>query len=133
LQSWFDRDALAQATQLKGIEAGEFQERRVLQRPQVARINAIETRDDRAHVEVTGELLRTGLYEGAAFTEVIQFTLRLVFRPNPDLLGNRRQPTVVTEFELAYTHDYGDYSIRTEESTSSDATSRCSWRAASSS
>ncbi len=105
LQSLFARDALAQAMQLKGIEAEEFQERRLHQKPQVARINAIETRDDRAHVEVTGELLRTGVYEEAAFTEVIHFTLRLVFRPNPDLLGNRRQPTVVTEFELAYTHE----------------------------
>jgi len=102
IQALFGHHAMAQALQLKNLEAAEFQERRLQQKPQVARINAIETRDDRAQIEVTGQLLRTGLYRKTPFTEVIPFKLRLTFRPNPDLLRNRRQPTVVTEFELAY-------------------------------
>lgn len=105
LQALFARNALAQATQLKGLEAAEFQERRLHQKPQVARINAIETRDDRAQIEVTGQLIRTGLYEQTPFTEVIPFRLRLVFRLNPDLLRMRRQPVLVTEFDLAYSHE----------------------------
>jgi len=102
LQALFARNALAQAIQLKSTEAAEFQERRLQQKPQVARINAIETREERAHIEVIGELLRTGLYKQTVFTEVIPFKLRLMFRPNPDLLRKRRQPTLVTEFELSY-------------------------------
>mgnify|MGYP000895714458 CR=1 FL=1 len=105
LQALFARNALSQAIQLKGIEASEFQERRLHQKPQVARINAIETRDDRAQIEVTGQLIRTGLYEQTPFTEVIPFRLRLVFRPNPDPLRMRRQPVLVTEFDLAYTDE----------------------------
>lgn len=102
IEALFGPRALAQALQLKNHEAAEFRERRLQQKPQVARINAIETRDDRAQIEVTGQLFRTGLYRKTPFTEVIPFRLRLSFRPNPDLLRNRRQPTVVTEFELAY-------------------------------
>lgn len=102
LQALFSNEALTQAMQLKGIEAADFLERGLHQKPQVAKITAIETRDDRAHIEVTGELLRNGTQAGVAFTEVIPFTLRLLLRPNPDLLSNRRQPTLVTGFELAY-------------------------------
>lgn len=102
LEALFGRNALAQATHLRGLEGTEFQERQLHQKPQVARINAIETRDDRAQIEVTGTLLRTGLYQKTPFAEVLPFRLRLTFRPNPDLLRNRRQPTLVTEFELAY-------------------------------
>lgn len=102
LQALFSNEALSQAMQLKGIEAADFLERGLHQKPQVAKITAIETRDDRAHIEVTGELLRNGTQAGVAFTEVIPFTLRLLLRPNPDLLSNRRQPTLVTGFELAY-------------------------------
>ncbi|MCZ7636798.1 MAG: hypothetical protein M5U12_12615 [Verrucomicrobia bacterium] len=102
LEALFGRNALAQATHLRGLEGTEFHERQLHQKPQVARINAIETRDDRAQIEVTGTLLRTGLYQKTPFAEVLPFRLRLTFRPNPDLLRNRRQPTLVTEFELAY-------------------------------
>lgn len=102
IEAMFGRYAIAQAMQLKNTEGREFHERQLQQKPQVARINAIETRDDRAQIEVTGQLLRTGLYRRTPFTEVLPFKLRLTFRPNPDLLRNRRQPTLVTEFELAY-------------------------------
>lgn len=102
LEALFGGNALAQATHLRGLEGAEFHERQLHQKPQVARINAIETRDDRAQIEVTGTLLRTGLYQNTPFAEVLPFRLRLTFRPNPDLLRNRRQPTLVTEFELAY-------------------------------
>ncbi|MCP5523230.1 MAG: hypothetical protein H7A46_16975 [Verrucomicrobiales bacterium] len=102
LDAMFGRQAIAQALQLKNLEAAEFHDRHIQQKPQVHRINAIETRDDRVQIEVTGQLLRTGLYRNSPFTEVLPFRLRLTFRPNPDLLKSRRQPTIVTEFTLAY-------------------------------
>jgi hypothetical protein len=38
----------------------------------------------------------------APFTELQRFTLRLLLVPNPDLLRNRRQPAIVTQFGLKY-------------------------------
>jgi len=102
IEAMFGSHAIAQAIQLKRIEAAEFHDRRLQQKPQVARIDAIDSRDDRAQVEVVGQLLRTGLPQKAPFTEVIPFKLRLTFQPNPDLLRSRRQPTVVTQFHLSY-------------------------------
>jgi hypothetical protein len=103
LQALFSREALSQAMQLKGIEAAEFQERHLHQKPQVTRVTAIETRDERAQIEVTGELLRNGTHAEVGFTEVIPFTLRLDLRPTPDLLrAQRGHLTIVTAFEIAY-------------------------------
>jgi hypothetical protein len=104
LQALFGRVALSLAVQLKGAEGREFLERQIHQKPQVARITAVETREDQVQLRVTGELARSGVFEQAPFTEVIPFTLRLTLRPNPDLLRNRRQPTLVTDFALLYEH-----------------------------
>ena len=102
LQALFARSALAQASALKASDAGEFQERQIQQKPRITRIDAIHTRQEEVQVMVTGQLARWGVVQQAPFTEVVPFTLRLVLKPNPDLLRNRRQPTQVTQFTLRY-------------------------------
>lgn len=102
LQALFSRSALAQASALKGAEALEFQERQIQQKPQIARIDAINTRQEEVQVQVTGHLDRWGIIQQAAYTEAIPFSLRLILKANPDLLRNRRQPTMVTQFTLRY-------------------------------
>jgi hypothetical protein len=102
LQALYSRGALAQATALKAAEAPEFQERQIQQKPQIARIDAIVTRQEEVQVQVTGQLTRWGIVQQAPYTEAVPFTLRLVLKANPDLLRMRRQPTVVTQFTLRY-------------------------------
>lgn len=100
LQAMFSRDALAQAAELKAIESKEFLDRQIQQKPQITRIEAITTRQQEVQIEVSGQLARWGVVHEAAFTESLSFVLRLVLKPNPDLLRNRRQPTTVTRFTL---------------------------------
>jgi hypothetical protein len=102
IQTLFSQPAQAQATALKTAESAEFVARQIRQKPEVARIEAIATRQDEVQIEVTGQLVRTGLIKDAAFTEALRFTLRLVLKPNPDLLRNQRQPTLVAQFTLRY-------------------------------
>jgi len=102
LHALFSRSALAQASNLKATEASEFQDRRIEQKPQISRIDAINTRQDEIQVTVTGQLVRWGMVQDAPFTEVLPFTLRLILRPNPDLLRNHHHPTIVTQFALRY-------------------------------
>lgn len=102
VQAIFSRPAQAQALALKTAEASEFQARQVRQKPEIARIEAITTRQEEVQVQVTGQLIRNGVVEDAPFTDVVRFTLKLVLVPNPDLLRNARQPTVVTDFALHY-------------------------------
>ena len=102
LQALFSRSALAQASALKAVEAREFSERQIEQKPQITRIDAIVTRQEEIQITVKGKVTRWGVVQQAPFTEVIPFTLGLLLKPNPDLLRNRRQPTVVTHFNLNY-------------------------------
>ena len=102
LQSFCSPTAWTQARALKAAEAGEFEARQMQQKPIITRIEAISTRQSEVQVQVTGQLARWGLVQKASFSEAVPFTLRLVFKANPDLLRNRRQPLVLTQFTLHY-------------------------------
>ena len=102
LQSLFSRKALIQAAAIRTSEAGEFAARQIRQVPEVTKIEAISTRQAEVQIQVTGQLVRTGMVAEAPFTELVRFTLRLVLTPNPDLLRNRRQPSTITQFSLKY-------------------------------
>ncbi len=102
LQALFSPTALAQARALKAAEAHEFEDRQMQQKPQITRIEAIQTRQEEVQIQVSGQLARWGVGEQAAFSDAVTFSLRLVLKPNLDLLRNRRQPVVVTQFTLHY-------------------------------
>jgi hypothetical protein len=102
LQALLSPSALAQARAMKAAEASEFEARQMQQKPQITRIEAIATRQAEVQVQVTGKLARWGMVEQAPFSDAVPFSLRLVLKLNPDLLHNRRQPVVVTQFTLHY-------------------------------
>jgi hypothetical protein len=102
LQALLSRRALAQANELKATEAYEFAERQMEQKSHVSRVDAIGTRQGEVQVQVSGELARWGRVQEALFVDSVPFTLRLDLQYNPDLLSNRRQPTVVKQFTLTY-------------------------------
>ena len=102
LQSLFSRKALTQAAAIRTAEAAEFTARQIRQVPEISKIEAISTRQAEVQIQVTGQLVRTGMVGDAPFTELVRFTLRLVLSPNPDLLRKRGQPTLVTQFSLKY-------------------------------
>lgn len=102
LKSLFSRRALAQAAELKTAEAQEFEGRQMEQKSHVTRVDAIGTRQGDVQVQVTGELARWGVIQEAPFVDSVPFILRLDLQYNPDLLSNRRQPTLVKQFTLTY-------------------------------
>lgn len=102
LQGMFSAPAYAAAQQVLDADAREFLERQIHQKPQVARIDAIETSSRQVQVQVTGEVTRWGQIQQAPFSDSIPFTLRLVLQHNPDLLRQRHQPLVIESFDLRY-------------------------------
>lgn len=80
-------------------EAPEFKAKRQHQKPEVAKIDILETRQDFVLTQVTGQLLRTGVFEGKVFNEAVPFKLALKMRRNPDLVQNGRFPTAVSDFK----------------------------------
>ncbi|MEK0445798.1 MAG: hypothetical protein RLZZ399_1119 [Verrucomicrobiota bacterium] len=80
-------------------EAEEFKSKQLHQKAEIARIDILETRDDAVMTQITGQLIRTGIFEQRAFTESISFRLGLRLRRNPDMSRNGRFPTAVSEFK----------------------------------
>lgn len=99
LQQLFLKAAYEKALRQIGAEAPEFKAKQQHQKPEVARIDILETRQDFVMTQVTGQLLRTGIFEGKVFNEAIPFKLALKMRRNPDLVQNGRFPTAVTDFK----------------------------------
>jgi hypothetical protein len=102
LQTLFAPRSHNEAMTLKSREHPEFQLKQIHQKPLVSRVEALEVRPNAVRLQVSGQLLRTGSFQGQPMTEVIPFVLDLVLQHNLDLLRNRRQPTVVNEFSLRY-------------------------------
>ena len=93
------KGAYEKALRQLSAEAPEFKAKRQHQKPEVAKIDILETRQDFVLTQVTGQLLRTGVFEGKVFNEVVPFRLALKMRRNPDLVQNGRFPTAVSDFK----------------------------------
>lgn len=102
LENLFVGQGLTQANAIKAAEAPEFESKQIHQKPQVSRIEALEIRPDAVLIQAEGQLLRSGIFQKQAFTEVLPFVLKLTLQHNPNLLRKRRHPTVVTDFQLDY-------------------------------
>lgn len=102
LQVLFSPSALEMAQALQARESTEFQDKNVSQKPHIARVEALETRPDLVLVAVSGKLSRNGVFRQQPFVEVVAFSLHLSLKLNPDILRNRRHPTIVAEFTLTY-------------------------------
>ena len=48
---------------------------------------------------VTGQIIRSGIFQDKAFTEAFPFTLRLRLIRNPNMALNGRFPTAVGDFK----------------------------------
>jgi hypothetical protein len=80
-------------------EAPEFKAKNQHQKAEVARIDILETREDFVLTQVTGQLIRTGVFEGKTFNEAVPFKLALKMVRNPDMVQNGRFPTAVTDYK----------------------------------
>lgn len=80
-------------------EAPEFKAKNQHQKAEVARIDILETREDFVLTQITGQLIRTGVFEGKTFNEAVPFKLALKMVRNPDMVQNGRFPTAVTDYK----------------------------------
>jgi hypothetical protein len=99
LKQLFLKPAQERVQKLLLTEADEFKSKQLHQKAEIARIDILETRDDAVMTQITGQLIRTGIFEQRTFTESIPFRLGLRLRRNPDMSRNGRFPTAVSEFK----------------------------------
>jgi len=99
LKQMFLKYACDKALRQLSIEAGEFKSKQLHQKAEIAKIDILETREDFVMTQVTGQLIRTGIFEEKAFSEAIPFKLAFKMRRNPDMAKNGRFPTAVSDFK----------------------------------
>ena len=95
----FLKSAFEKAQKQLFSEADELKSKQLHQKVEVAKIDILETREDFVMTQVTGQLIRTGIFEQKAFSEAIPFKLAFKMRRNPDMTKNGRFPTAVSDFK----------------------------------
>ena len=80
-------------------EEPEFKAKQLHQKAEVAKIEFIETRTDAVLTQVSGQLIRSGIFQERAFSEAVPFVLKLKMRRNPNMVENGRFPTAIEDFK----------------------------------
>jgi len=98
LKQLFLKQALGKAQDQRQMEAIEFRSKQLHQKPEIAKIEILATRENEVLVHITGQLIRTGIFQEKVFTEGLPFSLRLKLLRNPNMAMNGRFPTAVADF-----------------------------------
>ncbi len=101
MEKLFLPDALRQARTEIAAGTDEFAKKSLHQKTEVLKVGVLETREDRVLVQVEGQWLRTGLFEGRPFTEAVPFKARFTFARNPNLGANARFPLAVWTYDVS--------------------------------
>jgi hypothetical protein len=104
LKLMFLKSAYDKAFKQFGVDASEFKSKQLHQKAEIARIDILETREDFVMTQVSGQLIRTGIFQQQAFSEAVPFTLSFKMRRNPDMAKNGRFPTAVSDFKYELSH-----------------------------
>jgi hypothetical protein len=99
LKLLFLKPALAKAQDERVKESVEFRAKQLHQKAEIGRIEILATRDNEVLAAVTGQIIRSGIFQDKAFTEAFPFTLRLRLVRNPNMALNGRFPTAVGDFK----------------------------------
>jgi hypothetical protein len=95
----FLKPALGKAQDDRISESVEFRAKQLHQKVEIGRIDILATRENEVLAAVTGQIIRSGIFQDRAFTEAFPFTLRLRLIRNPNMALNGRFPTAVGDFK----------------------------------
>jgi len=99
LKQLFLKPALAKAQDERIKESVEFRAKQLHQKAEIGRIDILATRENEVLANVTGQIIRSGIFQDKAFTEAFNFKLSLRLLRNPNMAANGRFPTAVGDFK----------------------------------
>jgi hypothetical protein len=99
LKQMFLKAAVAKAQAARAAEEPEFVAKQLHQKAEIGKITILQTREDFVLTQVTGQLVRTGIFQDKAFAEAVPFKLAFKFQRNPNMVQNGRFPTAVSDFK----------------------------------
>jgi hypothetical protein len=95
----FLKPALEKAQDQRSREAVEFRAKQLHQKPEFAKIDILATRENEILASVSGQVIRTGIFQEKTFAEAFGFKLTLRLLRNPNMAANGRFPTAVADFK----------------------------------
>lgn len=104
LKQMFLKEAFQKARSQWSAEEPEFKAKQLHQKAEIAKIEFIETRTDAVLTQVSGQLIRTGIFQERPFSEAAPFVLKLKMRRNPNMVENGRFPTAIQDFKYEPAH-----------------------------
>jgi hypothetical protein len=105
LKQMFLKQAYQKALAYEAAEEPEFKSKQLHQKAEISRIDVLNTREDFVLTQVTGQLIRAGIFQDRPFTESVPFKLLLRLQRNPNMVLNGRFPTAVNDFKYETTGD----------------------------
>ncbi len=103
LKQVFLKPALQKAQDQRTREAVEFRSKQLHQKPEMAKIEILSTRENEVLASVSGQVIRSGIFQEKAFVEAFAFKLTLRMVRNPNMAANGRFPTAVGDFKYEIT------------------------------
>jgi hypothetical protein len=105
LKELFLKPAYLKASAYQVAEQPEFKSKQLHQKVEISGIIILNTREDYVLTQVTGQLIRDGIFQDKPFTEAMPFKLSLRLQRNPNMVQNGRFPTAVNDFKYETTSD----------------------------
>ena len=96
----FTTHILPKAQEQEQRQNPEFEAKQLHQKVEIFQVRSVADQD-RAIVDLTGQLIRTGVFNGRAVSEAKDVQLQFTLVRNPNMLANRRYPLGVWEFTYA--------------------------------
>jgi nicotinamide mononucleotide adenylyltransferase len=104
LKRLFLNQAFEKASAQRLVEEPEFKAKQLHQKAEINKIDILNTREDYVLTQVTGQLVRAGVFQDKAFAEAVPFKLSLKLQRNPNMIQNGRFPTAVRDFKYETTN-----------------------------
>jgi hypothetical protein len=104
LKQMFLKSAFQKAQDQRTREAVEFRSKQLHQKAEIARVDILATRENEVLATVTGQVIRSGIFQEKAFTEAFSFKLSFRLIRNPNMALNGRFPTAVGDFKYEITN-----------------------------
>lgn len=99
LKQMFLHQAFIKANAYQSAEQPEFKSKQLHQKVEISGIIILNTREEAVLTQVSGQLIRDGVFEDKPFTEAVPFKLSLKLQRNPNMVQNGRFPTAVNDFK----------------------------------
>lgn len=99
VKQMFLKKAFEKAATYRQAEEPEFKAKQLHQKAEISRVDVLNTRESFVLTQVTGQVIRTGIFQEKTFTESVPFKLSLKLQRNPNMVQNGRFPTAVNDFK----------------------------------